>query len=85
MAENPDENAQENQNNQNEILDNENNQIQTLPLDLSNPSSLLNTSKDLMHQKKIKQSSVIYNVIFKMLSKFIRRFFYKMSNIYKII
>ena len=77
MAENPDENAQENQNNQNEILDNENNQIQTLPLDLSNPSSLLNTSKDLMHQKKLNKALLYITLFLKCYPNSFEGFFIK--------
>ena len=53
MAENLNENEEANADNNNQINDNQNNPVQNISFEMGNPSSLLNTSKDLMHQKNI--------------------------------
>ena len=52
MADNQNDNAQGNPNNNNQINNNQIIITNNISLDFSNPSSLLNATKNLMHQKK---------------------------------
>ena len=51
MADNQNDNAQGNPNNNNQINNNQIIITNNISLDFSNPSSLLNATKNLMHQK----------------------------------
>ena len=65
MAENIDQNQNQNQNNNNQINLDVNNFTPILNYDSSNPSSLINISRDFMHQKKYNKALVYITLFLK--------------------
>ena len=77
MAENIDINQEENQDNQNQINDNQNNPGQNITFEISNPSSLINSAKTLMHQKKFNKALVYITLFLKCYPNSFEGFFLK--------
>ena len=79
MADNMNENQDQNENNQNQIIENDNNFIPILNYDPTNTYSLINISRDYMHQKKFNKA-LIYITLF--LKAYHHLFFHNPSNNY---
>ena len=77
MAENINMNNNENQNNINDINENQNNLFHNINFDITNPSSLLNSTKNLMHQKKYNKALVYITLFLKCYPNSFEGFFLK--------
>ena len=77
MAENINMNQEENQNDGNQINDNQNNPVQNITFDITNPSSLINSTKTLMHQKKFNKALAYITLFLKCYPNSFEGFFLK--------
>ena len=77
MAENENNNLEENQGNINQINDNQNNPNQNITLEITGPSDLLNSSKNLMHQKKYNKALAYITLFLKCYPNSFEGFFLK--------
>ena len=77
MAENENNNLEENQGNINQINDNQNNPNQNITLEITGPSDLLNSSKNLMHQKKYNKALTYITLFLKCYPNSFEGFFLK--------
>ena len=77
MAENENNNLEENQDNINQINDNQNNLNQNITLEITGPTDLLNSSKNLMHQKKYNKALTYITLFLKCYPNSFEGFFLK--------